>query len=232
MKLKAEVREGQGRRYCLKIRKKGFYPGVLYGKKHQPSSLQVEKRVLDAFMRVHAIKTQPFDIELDGKTYNVLVKEIKRSTRYNHIEHLDFYAIEKNKPIVISVPLRYINDENAVGVVEEGGAVEQILHEIEIYALPKNIPSSIEVDLTELALGYSLHVGDIVMPEGCELARPVDEEYNPAIVSIHMQREEEEDPVVEEETPEGEEGQEEASAEEGEDSPSEGSENAEASEEG
>ena len=195
MKLKAEHREGHGRRNCLKLRESGFYPGILYGKKHQASSVQVEKRALEFFMRTHSIKTQPFEMELDGKTYSVLVKNIKRSTASQQIEHLDFYAIEKNKPIVVASPLRYINEENAQGVVD-GGVIEHIMHDIEISALPKHIPSSIEVDLTGLALGHSLHVSDIVLPEGCSLVKPVDDDHNPAIVSIHEQREEELEPEV------------------------------------
>lgn len=203
MKLKAQVRESQGRRSCQKIRKQGFYPAVVYGKKMPSSTVQVDQRVWDSFMKSHAVRSQPFELELGPQTYDVLVKEIKRSTSTQKIEHLDFYTIERNKPIIVNVALRYINQEESVGL-KNGGMLNQQMHEIEISALPKHIPSSIEVDIIELEMGVTLHLSDVVLPNGCSLTKPIEDAHNPPIVSISEPREEEADPEVEEISEEGE----------------------------
>lgn len=204
MKVKAQVRESQGRRSCQKVREQGFYPAVVYGKKTPSSTIQVDKRAWDSFVRTHAVRSQPFQLELGTETYDVLIKDIKRSTATQKIEHMDFYTIERNKPITVNVGLRYINQEDAIGL-KDGGMLNQQMHEIEISALPKNIPSSIEVDIIELEIGATLHLSDVVLPAGCSLTKkPIDEEHNPPIVSINEPREEEVDAVVEEEGAESE----------------------------
>lgn len=216
MKVKAQVRESHGRRSCQSIRKQGFYPAVVYGKKTETASLQVNMREWDAFFRTHAVRSQPFEMELEGKTLDVLVRDIKRSTATQKVEHIDFYTIERNKPIVVSVPLRYTNQDESVGL-KAGGLLNQHVHDIEISALPKAIPSSIEVDITELEMGSALHVSDINLPKGCTLVDEVSEEYNPQIVSISEPRAEEPEPEVEAEEGEASEGE-----SEGEEAPSEG----------
>jgi large subunit ribosomal protein L25 len=191
MKLKAESRNGQGRRPCHKLREQGFYPAVLYGKGESSTLLQINKSDLESFMKRHAVMTKPFSLDLDGKTFSVLIKEIKSSIPDNSIQHIDFCIIAMNKPIVVSLSLRFINEDSAKGV-SVGGTIEHTLHEIEISALPKHIPSAIEVDLEKVELGQVLHVSDLILPKGCSLAKAVDDGYNPVMVSIQLPKAEKE----------------------------------------
>lgn len=212
MNVAVEARESLGRSACKRLRQDGFYPAVVYGRELAATSVKIEARVLDAFMRTHAVRTQPFDLELAGKEINVLVKDIKRSTSTNQIEHIDFFVIEQNKPITLSIPLRLLNAETAKGI-QDGGVLDHSMHEIEIVVLPKNIPSHLELDIEALEIGASIHLSSLPLPKGCELSKPIDEEHDPLLVSIQQPREEEpEEPVVEEGA-EGEEGETEADAE-------------------
>lgn len=190
MKLEAEVRAKSGRRGCHQLRKKGYYPAVVYGREQPSEMIQVSQSVMDAFSRGHAVRTKPFDLTYGKTSLSVLVKNIQRDSASQQIEHIDFYVVEKNKPITLAVPLRLVNTEEAKGVVD-GGVVEHALHEVEVKALPKNIPSSIEVDIIELEVGGSLSLGDVKMPKGCELAKAIEEDYNPTVVSVKAPRAEE-----------------------------------------
>lgn len=190
MKLQVQVRDNQGKDSCKKLREQGIYPAVFYGRNHQSENIQVSKREMDAFIKLHAVRSKPFKIELGKKTFSVLVKDMKRSTRYNNIEHIDFFLVEMNKLMTVNIPLRYINEDKAAGVTQ-GGSVDHALHEIELKTLPKNVPGHIDVDIAQLELGGSLHVSDLVLPEGCELATAVSDTFNPVMVSIQNQREEE-----------------------------------------
>ena len=196
MKLEAEVRTGMGRRACQQLQKSGYYPAIIYGRGKAAEPIQIQQSLLDAFTKKHAVRTKPFDLTYGKSCVNVLIKDIKRSTATCQIEHVDFYIVEKNKPITLSVPLRVVNAETAAGV-QEGGVVDHVLHELEVKSLPKNIPSSIEVDITELALGASLHLADIKLPKGCELNKAIDDDHNPTVVSIKAQKEEEVDTPAE-----------------------------------
>lgn len=195
MKLEAEVRTGIGRRACQQLQKSGYYPAVIYGRGQAAEPIQIQQSLLDAFTKKHAVRTKPFDLTYGKSSVNVLIKDIKRSTATCQIEHIDFYIVEKNKPITVAVPVKLINTEVAPGIAE-GGVLDHVLHELEVKSLPKNIPSSIEVDVAELVLGASLHLADIKLPKGCELNKAVDDEHNPTVVSIKAQKVEEE-PVEE-----------------------------------
>ncbi len=143
--------------------------------------------------------------------------------------HADFYRIDQNKTIHITVPIHVANAEECVGVKSDGGMLTQIVSEVEIIALPKNLPEYLEVDALNLHLGETLHLSDIPMPEGVQLVALayIDEEdeeefdqHNIGVLSVVKTREEE---IIEEEAPEAPEepeieGEEaEASAERGDD---------------
>ncbi len=122
--------------------------------------------------------------------------------------HADFYRIDQNKEIHITVPVHVANAEDCVGVKGDGGMLTQIVSEVEIIALPKNLPEYLEVDALNLHLGETLHLTDIPMPEGVQLVALayIDEEdeeefdqHNIGVLSVVKTREEE---IIEDEAPE------------------------------
>ena len=196
MKVKAEVRTLKGRRGCKQLRMQGMYPAVLYGRDNSATMIQLDHILMDGFIKEHAVKSQLFSIELDNKSHDVLVKEIKRDTASNRIQHLDFYQVSRNKELQVSVPIRFVHEEQAVGV-KAGGVVDHVMTEVGIKVLPKHLPEFLVVDIGALDIGGVVHVSELDLPKGVSLQRPIEDDYDPIIVSIHAPKVVEEDPEEE-----------------------------------
>ena len=193
MKIKAEIREATGKRVVKRLRDQGFYPAVIYGQGNVTQSIMLEKGLMDVFMKRHPVKTQLFSVEVGNKSSEVLVKEIKRSTSTNQIQHIDFYQISKNKALQVNVPVLFQHEEDAIGVTE-GGVLDHVMTELAIKVLPKDLPESIAVNIQELSIGGMVHLSEVTLPKGVELQRPVSEDYDPVVVSIHAPKVVEEEP--------------------------------------
>jgi large subunit ribosomal protein L25 len=169
----------------------------------------------------------------DNLTEEVILRDLQRHPYKNKVLHADFFRIDKNKPIKIVVPIHVLNAEDCVGVKMDGGMVTQVVTEIEIISLPKDLPESLEIDVENLHLGETLHLSDIKMPEGVELTamQNVEEtehdDHDLGVVSVVKTREE----VIEEEAPEAPEGEEGEVAEAGEGEGDAGGSEGEASDE-
>jgi len=139
---------------------------------------------MDVFMKSHPVKSQIFSIELEKDTMDVLVRDIRRSTSTNQIQHIDFFEISKNKELVVNVPFSFSHEADAVGV-REGGVIDHVVTEIAIKVLPKNLPENILVDIEALGIGQSIHLSELTLPKGCVLDKAISEDYDPLVVSIH-----------------------------------------------
>jgi large subunit ribosomal protein L25 len=157
--------------------------------------LQLDKRIMDVFMKKHPVKTQLFSVEVGNESQEVLVKDIKRSTRTNQVQHIDFYQVSKNKELQVNTPVLFQHEETSVGV-KEGGVIDHVMTEIAIKVFPRNLPESLCVDIADLEIGQSIHLSELVLPKGVSLQRPVAEDYDPIIVSIHAPKVVEEEPEV------------------------------------
>jgi large subunit ribosomal protein L25 len=98
----------------------------------------------------------------------VIVKDVQRHPAKTAILHLDFLRISKTTALTIRVPLHFINEDSCIGVKKEGGIISHTMSELEVQCLPKDLPEYIEVDVSELALGSTLHISDITLPKGVE----------------------------------------------------------------
>jgi large subunit ribosomal protein L25 len=103
---------------------------------------------------------------MDGKQTEVLVKDLQEDIITETVKHIDFYEIEKGKVLKTHVPVRL--EGNPVGV-KEGGLLEQKIDQFEVECLPKDLPETISVDVSELNMGNSIHVGDVELPEGVKV---------------------------------------------------------------
>jgi len=109
-----------------------------------------------------------YSLKLDGKEYDVLVKDIQIDPLTDEVIHVDLLELERGKAITVEVPIVLVGKEVCKGV-KMGGILEQHLWSIEVECLPRNIPDVIEVDISELELGDSLHVEDLKLPEGIKV---------------------------------------------------------------
>ncbi len=207
-----ELREGKGKGVARKLRAIGRIPGVYYAPSEEATPISLDPKELDRLIRTSAAGMNTLiDVKggdkLDGKV--VLVKDIQRDPLRGVPLHADLYAIDVNKKIDVSVPIHLTG--TATGVKLDGGILDQTLRELELQCLPGAIPEEIQVDVTELGVGDSLHVRDVGLPEGVELR--TDADLSIANVALPKQAEEETPEAVEgEEAAEGAEAAAEAAA--------------------
>jgi len=206
VKLTAEPREGVGKGAARKIRAAGKVPGVLYGPAVEPMRLAV-----DALQLWHALHTDAgtnvlINLAVDGDTFLTMPREVQRDIVRGTLLHVDFLRIRRDVAIQVDVPVFLVGE--SVGV-KEGGVVEHHLWELRVECLPTQVPESIEADISALAVGDSLHVSDLSIPQHITLLTPSEETLvsvvPPPVLEVEeVAPEEEEGELPEGEVPEGE----------------------------
>ncbi len=198
--LNAERRAERGKGAARKLRSRGQIPAVIYGHGRDPEALAVSAMELDKALQGIAAESTVIDLSVDGQGVQALIREIQRHPTRMTITHVDFYEIHAGEKITLDVPIRLVGSPE--GVRNGGGVLEQFLREIEVEVLPRDIPEHVDVDVTELAIGKSLHVEDITIPDAKILT-----DADTTICTVVPPRVEEEAPVeavVEEEAVEPE----------------------------
>lgn len=167
--LKAKARDKFGKEHVKKLRRKGVIPAVVYGAEISPLPLEVEAKSFHALLRSglgeNVIITLNIDDPKNGDK-KVLIREIQRDPVWGNILHIDFQQISLTKKLTINVPVHLVGAP--LGVQQDGGILQHVLRELEVECLPTDIPEKIEVDVSNLKIGDSIHVGDIKL-EGAEL---------------------------------------------------------------
>lgn len=163
MQLTAEKREVFGKKVAV-LRSKGLIPAELYGHGAENVHLAVPERDLHRLLKTEGRATL-VDLMVDGKPHRALIQDLQHSVHNDEIVHVDFYAVRKGEKIKTSVPLSFTGE--APAVKNEGGVLNKNLLELEIEALPDDLPHEIEVDLgTLVAIDTSIHVKDLKLPKG------------------------------------------------------------------
>jgi large subunit ribosomal protein L25 len=161
----AEKREGKGKGPARRLRQKGLIPAVVYGRKSEPRHVAVDPAVLlKAIETPHKFNTV-LTLKMDGTEQAVLFKEYEVDPVTRRLLHADFLAVKMDEPVTVAVPVVTVG--TAIGTTE-GGILSLATHEITVQALPSKIPVRIEVDVTELKIGRSIHVSELKAPEGCK----------------------------------------------------------------
>ena len=160
--LDATKRSESGKSAARQIRREGNIPAVLYGHGRDPelltiSGMQFEKAVASvSSMRIIKVK-------VGSKTSRALIQEVQRHPTRAQVLHVDFLEVHKGERITVKPPIRLVGSPE--GVRNQGGVLDQILRELEIRVLPKDLPDRIEVDVTDLMVGHSIHVRDVEVPD-------------------------------------------------------------------
>lgn len=186
MQLSAEVRTKLGRAVKA-LRKDGFVPGELYGHGIKNEHVAVSLKDLRKVLR-HAGETSIIDLTVSGKKHPVFIHDVLRNPITDSIENVDFYRVRMDEKMRIKVPLVFIGEP--AGVKEKGGILVKSLSELEIEALPADIPHNIEVPIAALAdIGSSFHVRELTIPS--EVKVFADPEFVIATVTARMTEEQE-----------------------------------------
>ncbi len=164
--LKATSRSVQGTGASRRLRRADKVPGIVYGGGKDPTVIELDHNEIFHKLRLEAFHASILDLELDGKSEKVLLRDVQMHAWKQNVLHIDFQRVDAGKNIHMKVPLHFVNADIAPGVKQSGGIVSHILNEINISCLPKNLPEFIEVDLKDLAAGHSIHLSDLKLPDG------------------------------------------------------------------
>lgn len=169
IRLDVEIRQELGSRKVKKIKNEGHIPAVIYGRDMKPLSIKVDRRIFGKILRSHEGENIIFHLTVkDGDKklgdFPALVKEEQVDPVKEDMRHVDFQRISLTQEIEVKVPI--IAKGEAVGVKQDGGALEHPMWELEVICLPTQIPAKIEVDVSFLKIGDAIHVRDIALPLG------------------------------------------------------------------
>ena len=186
--LEVEAREKTGKGAARKLRKDGLIPGVVYGKKIDSTPLIVDPTELQNKINQNVIIDLKIKDKDDAQEEIVLIKDYQKDVIKDKIIHVDFQQISMDEKINVSVPLRLTGSSPGV---DEGGVLQQLLKEIEIEALPDDVPGNIELDISELDVGDSLQVDDLEVEENIDIVESLEE----VIVTVVTPTEEPEEEI-------------------------------------
>jgi large subunit ribosomal protein L25 len=177
--LSAKTRDTIGTGNARKLRQNGEVPGVIYGHSREAQSLSLNGRELDRLLTQIAGTSTVVELTMDGKMARTLIREVQRHPFKRQILHVDFQELVAGEKVTLRVPLRF--QGTPIGVRENGGILEETMHQITLRVDPASIPDHIDVDVTGIAIGHSVHIRDLQLPPGAEIMD--DEDAPVAIVS-------------------------------------------------
>src|SRR5713101_1608189 len=160
--LSATVREETGKGAARQARFQKKVPAVIYGHGRPTQTLMVDALALEKALTGIEPESTLIELSVDGKTSRTLIREIQRHPLRPDIIHVDFYEIRGGEKITLKVPVHLVGTPD--GVRNAGGVLDQVTREVEIEVLPENIPDRVELDVTALKIGDSVHVRDLVIP--------------------------------------------------------------------
>ncbi|MEO0093393.1 MAG: 50S ribosomal protein L25 [candidate division WOR-3 bacterium] len=184
--IKAEIRETKGKSHSRKLRQNGLVPAILYGRGEEPKKLVINGKEFSKLLDTIKGKSPIIDLELAGEPVKCVIKLIQRHPITLNLLHVDFQKVHAREKISVAVPVILKGIDQSIGI-KAGGILDHHLREIPIKAEVSKIPEHIEVDITNLKLGHSIHIADIKMPD-VEFMLPADT----TIVSILAPRKVEE----------------------------------------
>jgi large subunit ribosomal protein L25 len=165
--LTATPRAGTGKGSARKLRASGRVPAVIYGHGEETRMLSIDAHELDVLFSRIRVGSTILDVAIEGeKPVKALVREIQKNVVRDSILHVDLYQIHAGERVTVQVQIRLVG---AAPGVKAGGILQQALAELDVRCLPDQIPSALEVDVSALEIGDSIHVSDITAPSGVEI---------------------------------------------------------------
>ena len=156
----ATARDGRGKGAARTTRRGGRIPGVLYGHGEESVALSVDAAELKRLVHAISIENTIVDLDLGGsEPYKVLIRELQRHPVRDEFLHIDFFHVAMDEKLQVEIPIVLVG--TPTGVKNKGGVLDHQLRELEVYCLPGNIPEKVELDVSALDIGDSVHVSDI-----------------------------------------------------------------------
>ncbi len=165
--ISATPRSETGKGVARKLRAQHNLPGVLYGHHREPQPLVLDGRDFDRLIEHYAAETTVVELTVDGQSVRTLIREIQRHPFKRQVLHVDFQALVAGEKVTVDVPIVLVGIPE--GVRLNGGTLDQVMRELTVVVDPSDIPNHVDVDVSALNVGDSLHVSDINLPPGVEV---------------------------------------------------------------
>ena len=180
----AESRVITGKSAAKCFRRNGSVPAVIYGGHASPQMLVLNHNEVVKHLDHEAVYSHVLDVTIDGKTEKAILKGVQRNPAKFQILHLDFLRVEMGEQLKVHVPLHFVNEHGSVGG-KKGGIAAHSMVDVEVSCMPANLPEFIEVDLSSLDIGESIHLSDLVLPPGVEIVALLQgEDHDLPVVSM------------------------------------------------
>ncbi|MBL8709908.1 MAG: 50S ribosomal protein L25/general stress protein Ctc [Rhodospirillaceae bacterium] len=161
----AEARDRAGKGAARATRRAGRVPAVIYGDKKEPTLISLDPKEIDKHIHKKGFFATLIDVEVGGQKHRVLPRDVQFDVVTDRTLHVDFQRVSKDTKIHVNVPVVVRNEAAAPGI-KKGGVLNLVRHEIEFICAPDKIPQMIEIDLTGLDIGGSIHISAVKLPEG------------------------------------------------------------------
>ena len=188
--LAATVRSGTGKGAARSVRREGRVPGVIYGGGDAPQPITLDYKTLNHLIYAGHFLTTIFEIDMGGKKERAIPRDYQLDVVKDTPLHVDFLRLKAGSTLRVEVPVHFINHETCPGI-KKGGSLNIVRHTIPMRVPADAIPEALTVDLASLDINDTVHMSEIVVPEGC---RPMVQEKNFTVASIAP-------PIKVEETP-------------------------------
>ena len=167
--LNATIRNDMGKGASRRLRRLDkVVPAIIYGGKNAPLNISLTQNELEHALNNEAFYSHIITLNVEGKTEDVILKDVQRHPAKPVILHVDFFRVSKTQKLQTKVPLHFINEEICAGVKLSGGNISHSMTELEVSCLPGDLPEYIEVDVAAVEIGHILHISDITLPKGVE----------------------------------------------------------------
>jgi large subunit ribosomal protein L25 len=182
MKFVAFERNAEGTGASRRLRNVGKTPGIVYGGEGQPQLIELDHNALFHALKKEAFHSSILEMELAGKTAKVLLRDVQYHPFRQQVQHVDFQRVDANTRLHMKVPVHYKGAEESEAVKLEHCLVNPVVNDLDISCLPADLPEFIEIDLSGLKKGMSLHLADVTLPKGVKAV--THGKPNPVLVSV------------------------------------------------
>ena len=180
MKVVAFERSVQGTGASRRLRNSGKTPGIIYGGTELPQAVELDHNAIFHALKKEAFHASILEIEVGGNVQQALLRDYQMHPFKPLVLHVDFQRVDAKQKIHVRVPLHFKGDEISPAVKLGGGVVNHVFNDLEISCLPADLPEFIEVDLSKIEVGHSIHAKDLVLPKGVVLSLHIEQD-NPVV---------------------------------------------------
>ena len=166
--LAAEFRETEGKGASRRLRRTGKVPGILYGARQDASPIALDHDDLAHHLEHEAFYSHILTLNIGGEKQKVVLKDLQRHPFKPRIQHIDLLRVSATEKLTMRIPIHFINEDKCIGIKQGGGVASHTMTELEVRCLPADLPEYFEVDLAEVNLGQTIHLGDLKLPDRVE----------------------------------------------------------------